>query len=122
MYQMSKVIETHKYKTLYGTEEYSVNDKRQKHGSYKSWYDGGEKHTECSYTRDKLDGPCKKWFQDGTKRIDCNYKDGALDGVYRETFPFDKGAATCLYKEGRLVQVLSLYDNRDRDCVLPEGE
>ena len=47
--------------------EYWVNDKNQRHGEYKGWWDDGhgKLSTHCFYFNGKEHGECKWWYDNG---------------------------------------------------------
>ena len=42
-------------------------------GYYISWHENGQKHQECDYVDDKINGHLITWYKNGEKFAECDY-------------------------------------------------
>ncbi len=95
--------------------EYRVRfDKRD--GEYKKWWsENGNKHIECFYHQDKLEGRYVEYYYTGEKYKECSYSKGFLNGKYTVWHSNNNKQCECNYKYGRRYGIrTSWYENGNK--------
>ena len=82
--------------------EYWVNDKGQKHGEYKWWYNDGQLGVHCFFVNGEEHGECKLWHENGQLEEHCFYVNGRLHGEYKSWYDNGQLREHCFYVNGRL--------------------
>jgi antitoxin component YwqK of YwqJK toxin-antitoxin module len=95
--------------------------RNQKHGDYRCRYDSSQLYIRTEYRDDLLDGRYTSYYPNGNNWIDCYYKEGLLHGTYEKRDVDGNKWIKIEYKQGRIVKVITLRDDEDRDCVLDEN-
>ena len=70
----------------------------QRHGTYKSYFENGQKSKDCKYEKDKLHGEHKEYHVNGALKLQTHYKEGIQ---YGETKSFYNNAN--IYREVNFV-------------------
>jgi antitoxin component YwqK of YwqJK toxin-antitoxin module len=55
----------------------------EKHGTWTSWYNNGNKWSEGQYTKGRNDGITSTWHENGQKYYEGHFTEGARSGVWR---------------------------------------
>jgi hypothetical protein len=92
----------------------------EQHGLRQEWYDNGIKSNETTYVNGKIHGMYHSWYKDGSKYFEAMYVDGKLDKINRRWWLSDSSIHE--YKNGKAIRVVSVLDNKRRECVLPSGD
>jgi hypothetical protein len=72
----------------------------QRHGTYKSYFENGQKSKDCKYEKDKLHGEHKEYHVNGALKLQTHYKEGIQ---YGETKSF--------YNNGNKYREFNLINN-----------
>jgi len=78
---------------VYFADGKSLREKRsfaigKRHGTWKSWFEDGEKQSEASFQDGKLHGMTRRWYSDGKKEAEQSFKNGVQHGRFVQ---WDKG-------------------------------
>jgi hypothetical protein len=114
-------VTTHWLTTTTKKEEYYVNEDNKIEGLYTMWNIDGEFCRKINYKNGVLDGKSTIYGSLGVIRSETEYKNGNVHGVLTKYYA-QRGYESIEYNEGKLVRVISFRDNKDRECVLPEGD
>jgi antitoxin component YwqK of YwqJK toxin-antitoxin module len=104
--------------------EYYVDEKGLIEGKYRVW-DSKEKKillNESEYKDGWKTEIEKSWYSNGNLQKECYYKKGSLEGRYKtwNENGIPKEDYEC--KDNIVISVLTLNDEKGRDCMLKEGE
>ncbi len=92
--------------------ESEKNMKGEDEGSFRSWYEEGQKEIECAYQEGEFNGSFNQWFSNGQQKIQSHYLMGQLQGSYKEWYPSGQLKKEAFYEDDKLHNVLKLwYEN-----------
>lgn len=86
------------YKTAYF---YNLSFIETVDGSYRQWYDNGNKHIECYFENGIREGEYHEYYENGNKHIECYFKNGIRNGKYQECYENGSIKVECYYKNGK---------------------
>ena len=116
------------------------------HGDCTRWFEDGTVRVTCHYKDGELDGDYTEYNRSVSPCTVTHYVGGRIEGEYTEYYENGKvwfhghyrgdkrhGRFTWFHRDGRpssevdyadgkIVRVVSLYDNKGRDCALGDGE
>ena len=102
----------HYYKTYEAALSwyYGMTGNNYTTGTYRGWYESGQKQYESNYKDGKKDGkeewyPDGKqegWYENGQKKYEDNWKAGKKDGTYREWYENGQEKCEVNYKKGKM--------------------
>ncbi len=103
------------YWDIFKTNLYQVKNYKNGvlHGSYKSWYDNGNKFMEMNYVDGKIEGPFKEWDEStGTVVCEAVFKDGVFNGTCKHVYA-DGSYHICMYENDILDGEHREYDKNN---------
>ena len=106
-----------------GTVAISANYRDdQLDGDFTRNYPSGKPSGVCQYRQGKIWGEYKTFHENGQPFIQATYRDGRCHG--RLTSYYEDGTlrSEVEYADGKVLRVVSLRDQKGRDCVLGDGE
>jgi len=77
-----------------------MTTKTPKNGLHTSYFDNGQKKSECHYKDGKLNGNCKFWYQNNNLERESHYKDSKLEGKWTQWYSDKNIALEGSYKDG----------------------
>jgi hypothetical protein len=80
-----------------------LDESARQHGFSISWYENGNKKSQCGARHGKLWGKCTSWHENGKIKIEANYRDGLRQG--RFTSWFANGQKRCQADYDRGVRI-----------------
>lgn len=83
---MSKEIITY-YHNNSVYQHYTVNDKDEKHGSYKSYYTNGQLYSELNYVNNQKHGLFKFYYSNGKLWEESTFVNGQRHGQFKSYSP-----------------------------------
>ena len=82
-------------------------------GIYTSWYENGQKMSECSYKDGELHGLLTEWYRNGQKEFEGTWKDGGLDGLVTKWDHNGRKRREETYKDGNIDESVTKFWNKD---------
>ncbi|BAV06209.1 phophatidylinositol-4-phosphate 5-kinase [Filimonas lacunae] len=87
--------------------------------TYRSYYYGGQLHSECTYRNGRVEGNWTVYYENGKPMSVSIYRDGYLNGLYKEYNDDGTLDRDIWYKNGYLDSFYTIYaDNGKRAVVL----
>ena len=99
-------------------------------GKWTEWHGNGTLKRELTYRRDPdgekpsfMVGPVVENYDNGRPHLRATFdKYGRDKGTTTRYWPSGEVNLVAEYKKGKVVRVVTLRDDKGRDCILPEGE
>jgi hypothetical protein len=92
------------------------------HGLYQAWWPNGTKYKETTSADGEIHGSYQEWYDNGNKYLETIYANGKMHGLHQRYHEDGRSDYTHEYCDDKLIRVVSLRDDEDRECVLPEGD
>ncbi len=103
-------------------EEYTYVD-GLKHGKATLYHPNGAVKEEFMYHKDvRVDGPVVRYYPNKEKWDEYSTKNGQINGVHRSWHDNKEPWAVYEFKDGQVVKIISLTDEKGRDCMIKSGE
>ena len=81
----------------------------QRHGTYKSYFENGQKRCDYNYESGKLNGEIKEYHVGGNLKLKTQYKNGEIGGVYKSYYENGQIEKNCNYINGKFDGLYKSY-------------
>lgn len=81
----------------------------KKHGLLTVWYENGNKQMECNYIDSKKNGLLTVWYENGKKDYECNYVDDLRHGLYQDWYMNEQLKSVTTFQNGKVQGQLITY-------------